>query len=276
MRGTLLGMSLAGFLVFGAAAGALAQAQRQERLAQAQPGPARNEQVQVEDGGVFQQMQSIVVPPKAGAPFTSTLQTEWERTMADGGSITLVNERKIARDSQGRIYQERWWLVPKNGNVKSFLTAIQINNPVTHTTISCLAATKVCEIRNYWPSQETEFKFDGPSTGPIANDTGYAIHENLGKQIVAGVETQGVRESVLYNEGVFGNNKKFTVAREYWYSPQLGINLRSRRSDPRAGTQTFTMVNLNMAEPEAQLFETPQGYQAVDMRPKAEVSVEPK
>jgi hypothetical protein len=273
MRATLVGWSLAGML---AMAGGVGAQGLQGQAAQVQPGPARNEQVQVEDGGVFQRFASIVIPPKANAPFVSTLQTEWVRTMADGGSVTLVNERKIARDGSGKIYQERWWLVPKNGNAKPFLNAIEISDPSVHTIYTCWTQRKVCEIRNYWPTQETEFKFDGPSTGPIANDKGYAIQENLGKQLVAGVETQGVRESVTYNPGAFGNDKTLTVAREFWYSAELGMNLISKRSDPRVGTQTFTIANLSLAEPDAGLFEVPQGYQVVDMRPKAEVSVEPK
>lgn len=64
-------------------------------------------------------MESIVIPPKRKAPFCFTLETEWFRTMADGGTITMVNQRRIARDSEGRIYQERRFLVPKNGKQES-------------------------------------------------------------------------------------------------------------------------------------------------------------
>src|SRR5579863_6524727 len=138
-----------------------------------------------------------------------------------------------------------------------------------------MTATKVCQLRNYWPSQTTEFRFGGTATGPLSNNRGYAIHEDLGKQLVAGVETQGTRENVLYNPGTFGNDKSITVLREFWYSPELGMNLLSKRSDPRAGTQTFTVSNLSLAEPDTQLFEVPQGYEVEDMRPKPEAT-EPK
>ena len=67
-------------------------------------------------------MESIVVSAKAQAPFTLLLETEWVRTLDDCGTITLVNKRRIARDSDGRIYQERWFLVPKNGNIESEMT----------------------------------------------------------------------------------------------------------------------------------------------------------
>jgi len=59
------------------------------------------------DGGVRETLDSISIPPMQNAPFTATLQTEWMRAMSDGGTITLVNERQIARDRKGRIYEER-------------------------------------------------------------------------------------------------------------------------------------------------------------------------
>jgi hypothetical protein len=65
---------------------------------------------------------------------------------------------------------------------------------------------------------------------------------------------------------VFGNDRKVSIEREYWYSPELGINLLSKRSDPRLGTQTFTATRLIVAEPDPKLFELPEGYHVIDRR----------
>ena len=73
----------------------------------AQPvGPQKPvQQYYVEDGGAHGEvLESIVIPPKLNAPFTLLLQTEWVRGLPDGGSIATVNERRIARDAEGRIY----------------------------------------------------------------------------------------------------------------------------------------------------------------------------
>jgi hypothetical protein len=93
--------------------------------------------VHVEDGGVSEMMESIVVSAKPQAPFTLTLETEWVRMLGDGGTITSVNKRRIARDAAGRVYQERWFLVPKNGNVESQMTTVQIADPSAHTLYNC-------------------------------------------------------------------------------------------------------------------------------------------
>jgi hypothetical protein len=229
------------------------------------------QQYTVADGGVRETLESIVIPPKAQAPFTLTLETEWVKALNDGGTITLVNKRQIARDAAGRIYQERWFLVPKNGKAESRMTAIQIADPNTHTLYNCfpLAREHTCELTEYAPSTTAIYKMEGPPTGPLPGDQGNAIHEELGKQFIAGMETVGTRDSLIYNPGVFGNDRTLTMEREFWYSVQLGINLLSIRSDPRIGKQTFTVTTVVLGEPDAALFELPAGFKVVDRRQSA-------
>src|ERR1700676_3558792 len=56
----------------------------------------KQQQFYVQDGGTRETLESIAITPKAGAPFTLTLQTEAVRTLYDGGTVTMVNQRKIA------------------------------------------------------------------------------------------------------------------------------------------------------------------------------------
>jgi hypothetical protein len=231
---------------------------------------AAQQKVHVQDGGVSERLESIVVPPKAHAPFSSLLQTEWMRTLADGGTITWVNERRIARDGNGRVYQERWALVPKDQKEASVMTTIQISDPSRHTTYSCFTSSHVCRLSQYDGSTSVIYKVEGPPTGPLPNDLGFAVQEHLGTQLVSGMETEGTRESTIYNPGAFGNDRQLTVSREFWYSPQLGINLVSKRSDPRFGTQNFTITNLILSEPDPHLYELPEGYTVLDVRESAQ------
>jgi molybdate transport system permease protein len=148
------------------------------------------------------------------------------------------------------------------------MTTIQISDPNNHTHYNCFPATRDCELGLYGPTTSTGFDVQGAAaTGPLPDDMGYSIHEDLGKQLTSGLETVGTRENTIYNPGVFGNDRKITVSREFWFSPKLGINLISKRSDPRFGTQTFTITNLILSEPDPQLFELPEGYKVVDLRP---------
>jgi hypothetical protein len=224
----------------------------------------------VPDGGVSQRLHSVFIPPKLNAPFSLILQTEWERTLADGGTITLVNQRKIARDSKGRIYQERWTLVPKNGDKKSEITMIQVSSPETHVLYNCAEdGRQQCVKLAYEWSSTAEYRENEARSGELPSGKGSVIHDDLGKQLLEGVEAEGTRISTIYNPGVFGNDRQMTVQTETWFSSQLGFNLLSVRTDPRFGKQTFTVTNLILSEPDPKLFELPQGFAAAETREPA-------
>ena len=228
--------------------------------------------VRAEDGGVNEMMESIVVSSKAQAPFTLTLETEWVRVLGDGGTITAVNKRRIARDAAGRVYQERWFLVPKNGNAESEMTTIQIADPNAHTLYNCFFVgdkRNVCELLTYKQMTPAVNTTERTSAGELPDNQGSFVHEDLGKQFISGVETVGVRDARTYNPGVFGNDRKVTVEREVWYSPQLDLNLLSIRSDLRTGKQTFTATNVILGDPGPALFELPAGFKVADHRQTA-------
>jgi len=67
------------------------------------------------DGGTREMLISILIPSLPNAPFTAIVNTEWIRQFADGTTITLKNRRAIARDTAGRVFQERRLLVPDDG-----------------------------------------------------------------------------------------------------------------------------------------------------------------
>jgi hypothetical protein len=263
------------FLV-GASGWLCAQQPEQEQAPQepdrrwTKPGP-------VQDGGVRQVLESIVIPPIPGAPFTATLDTEWVRFTPDGGTITFVNERHIARDGRGRIYEERWALVPKfhpNGDIPSKLTWIQIADPKLHTLYNCSTDKHVCDLLTYDPAKDlTAAQPRTPPPAAAAGDRGLPTTlEDLGTRNIAGVETVGIRQTYRIEIGSMGNDQPMTSVKEEWHSQELGINLLSIRSGPMVGKQTFTITELNASEPDPQLFELPSGYKVTDQRKNPPIS----
>ena len=222
--------------------------------------------VRVPDGGTSGRMESIFVPPKPGAPFSLTLATEWSRPMANGGSFTLANERHIVRDSKGRIYQERWILVPRGSKIKSQMDIFQITDPEQHTWYNCITALKECRIYNYRLTTAENYQPAIGASGPLPEGNGFRTHEDLGEANTAGVDTHGYRETVTLNPGVMGNDRPMVTTREFWYSAQLGFNMVSIVDDPQNGKQVFTVKELSTAEPDLSYFDVPEGYKVVDHR----------
>lgn len=90
--------------------------------------------------------------------------------------------------------------------------------------------------------------------------------EDLGKQSISGIETVGTRETVVIAAGQIGNDSPLEVQREYWYSPQLGVNLVSKLQDPRVGVQNFEVSEIALTEPDAKLFKVSGKMKIIDLR----------
>lgn len=225
------------------------------------------------DGGVREVLESIVIPPIPHAPFFATLDTEATKYSADGATMTFVNERNIARDGQGRIYEERWLLVPKNGNVKSSMNWIQIADPKQRTLYNCSPQRHICDLLVYDPASDLSAASPRKDTSrALPHGDGNVAWEDLGNRNIAGIDTVGTRETTTMNAGTMGNDQPLISMREYWHSDQLGINLLSIRSNPMFGKQTFTVTEITPGEPDAQMFELPAGYTVNDQRKNAPVS----
>ena len=218
------------------------------------------------DGGTRQTLESLFIPPKAGAPFSLVLDTEWAKPMFSGGTYTVANRRRIMRDSTGRIYEERWGLVPKGSKVASEMTWIQIADPNAHTQYNCAVRAKRCFLLRYNGLVTGEYTPAVHPSGPLPNGEGVLVHEELGAGDVAGVAVQGVRETTTINPGAEGNDVAMVTVREFWYSAPLGIDLRSRLQSPYSGRQVFTASEVVTAEPESRFFAVPQGYTVMDQR----------
>jgi hypothetical protein len=215
------------------------------------------------DGGTRQVLVSILIPSVPNAPFSATVVTEWIRQLADGSTITLGNRRAIARDKAGRIFQERRLLVPNDGKQESIVTQIEISDPVAHDLYICVPQEHVCQVEVFSPP---EFIHSGEPANFATRRPGSPTLEDLGKQSRAGLETEGTRETTVIESGAIGNDTPIMVRREYWYSPQLSVNIISKLQDPRVGTQSFEVSDIVLGEPDAQLFKVPGNSKVIDLR----------
>lgn len=86
------------------------------------------------------------------------------------------------------------------------------------------------------------------------------VKEQLGKQLIEGVEADGTRTTITIPAGEIGNERAIEIVSERWYSPELQLVVMTRHSDPRTGETTYKLTNINRAEPAKSLFEVPAGY----------------
>lgn len=214
-------------------------------------------------GNTQMRVVSIVVPPLTNAPFTATVSTTWVRKLGDGSTVTIQNHRTIARDNAGRIYQQRRNLYAEGDARQKEVRQIEISDPETREIYYCYPAARNCELHDY---DARPVSAPVIPAGPINDGKAFLTREPLGNDTISGVEAVGTRETTTISAGAFGNDQAVSIVKEFWYSPQLGINVIEKRQDPRAGTQTFVVSDISLGEPDAKLFETPAGFRITDTR----------
>jgi hypothetical protein len=226
-----------------------------------QPYPAPNiptvPVVHAPDGGTRQTIQSIDVPLLTNSPFTATVDTVWVKILPDGSTATNKNRRTIARDSSGRVFEERHFLTP-NEDVQPRLQALQYRDPNRHEFTNCMVQQRVCYVSPMMASARSSMPtVERRATNPNVKD------EALGDKNENGLNLVGTREITTIPTGAIGNTKPEPIVKEFWYSPVLGLNMVTKRFDPRTGSQDFLVNHLVQGEPDPKLFVPPSGYRIV-------------
>ena len=217
------------------------------------------------DGGSREMIASIAVPPMPKAPLSATVETEWTRYLENGARMVLKNRRLIARDSLGRVFQERRTFVTDGSPVPSQVWRTELAEPQTHTVAYCDTRSRVCELHRYVgpPSQPVA------SAGAVAKVTNSLVREDLGVQTFNGLDLIGTRETQTLGLTATGSDRPLAVVKEFWYSKELGLNVITKRNDPRSSAEVFTVTDIHPTEPDRSLFVLPADARIVDLRSPA-------
>lgn len=205
-----------------------------------------------------------------GAPFSATASSETTQSLQDGTTIHRTTSSTLYRDSQGRFRREvtlsGFGPLQTSGKTHTMIT---IGDPVAgaHYLLD--------------PEQKVAHKMTPPTDGKrgaLSNGNAQAFDQkmqkrmaseeasgdlkkqSLGTQAINGVNAVGTRITRTIPAGQIGNDKPIQVVFERWYSPDLQIVVKSTRSDPRFGTTTYFITNVQRAEPAAALFTVPSDY----------------
>ena len=207
------------------------------------------------DGRVAEWMYGEHIPSVPGLPFSARVELEMVNQLQDGTLITHKTFNVDARDSKGRTRNEaRNWINPSSGE-EPRLTRIELYDPSTKLRTNLYPLTKIAR---QWPvGTPGPIPAPSPASAPPKPETS---REEIGTDTIDGIPVRGVRVSQTYPTGSLGNDRPLTVVTEYWYSQELRINLLTKRTDPRSGTQNVRVTELVRQEPDSVLFTIPEDY----------------
>jgi hypothetical protein len=84
--------------------------------------------------------------------------------------------------------------------------------------------------------------------------------EDLGTQVVNGVEAQGVRVITVIPTGQIGNDRDLKTVVDRWVSSDLHVLVKSVTTSSRSGPVHYDLTNLVLGPPDPALFQVPPGY----------------
>lgn len=198
-----------------------------------------------------------------GAPYSAQAVTQFTQTLASGDHIQRTTNGSIARDSQGRTRTERSFgaigaLSAGRGAGKT----VMIYDPVASKSYVLESESKTARLMQIPAARAANASTHAPRALASAKT------EELGTQVVQGVNAEGKRVTRVIPAGQEGNEKEIDIVTETWYSPDLQVVVMSKTSDPRYGDSVYQLTGITRAEPDPALFAVPSDYTIKEVSPR--------
>ena len=100
----------------------------------------------------------------------------------------------------------------------------------------------------------------GAGRRPAAQTDVNVKRETLAAQSMNGILASGSRVTRTIPAGTIGNSQAIEAVRETWMAEDLKVPLMTKMSDPRTGTTTTELTNINRSQPDPSLFQIPSDY----------------
>lgn len=244
-------------------------------------------------------------PPVKDAPYSADAVTETVQSLADGNKIRRTNTAKVYRDSQGRVRREETirgigpWSTGKHAK-----TTIFINDPVEGAQYVLHAESKTASktptpaiqgrigpaTRERREESRSEIRIVRESSSsasaqangePVRPNVAKAVSvrafnlamdvepqtESLGTKMIEGVSAEGTRTTITIPADQVGAERDIVIVDERWRSPELGVDLMTKHSDPRMGETTYRLTDIQRGEQPLTLFQPPADYEIDDDAP---------
>jgi hypothetical protein len=191
---------------------------------------------------------ALHIPAIPNSPFTASEDLEIQQVLADGTSIAQRMLLRVGRDASGRTHQEAGYFKAESNPGPTKLEAIVLFDPTTgiRTTIDPERRTA---------SQVVTGRREKSGVAQSGNQ------QDFGVEMLDGESVHHTASSRTIEVGSQGNDRPIVITDEVWRSTDLDVNLMMRHEDPREGTVTMKLTELQRGNPSPDFFQIPIGYQ---------------
>jgi hypothetical protein len=195
-----------------------------------------------------------------GAPYSAQAVTQFTHTLANGDHIQRTTTGFVARDSQGRTRTERsFGAIGALSAGSDAGRTVMIFDPVASKSYVLDPASRTVRSTPIPAARLNPHVLQRPGLPSTKA-------EELGTQVMQGVNAEGKRVTRVIPAGKEGNEKEIDIVTETWYSPDLQVVVMSKTSDPRYGDSVYQLTGIARTEPDPALFAVPSDYTMRDYK----------
>jgi hypothetical protein len=207
-----------------------------------------------------------------GFPYSADEVIVTTQNLEDGSKITIKHLVKIYQDSQGRKRFESFRPGVESVGQDDSLESVQIIDPVAGATYDLNPRKRTAQrkvLRRLTPSLHPQTTGASADVTPARPGLPRLAREDLGTQVIEGLEARGERFTRTIPAGAQGNDRPLQITSEIWSSADPPLVLLRMTSDPRHGESVMHLTNLVFEEPPAELFQVPPDYTVEELQPVA-------
>jgi hypothetical protein len=213
-----------------------------------------------------------------GARYSAKATSETKQTLTDPTTgttihLTTTTQSALYRDSQGRSRRE----VTLSGFGGKTHKLVTIADPVAgvhyvvddeHQVVHKMSLrshggnASGATAAGVFPEKMKARMQAEEASGALKKESGSPNVTVNVNGVSASVSTEYTKITRKILQGEIGNDTEMQVVSERWYSPKYQMVVMSTRSDPRFGTTTYTVSNIQTTGPgpDPSLFTIPAGY----------------
>lgn len=198
-----------------------------------------------------------------GLPFQAERTTRIYHKLIDGNEISREEHETIARDDDGRFYDESKLTSSGGKPLPNAGTFHLVADPVAHTTINWSTFSQVATSSHIGPTAHltvTPLQAQRDETAFIPKNSSIITTQDLGKKTIAGLPATGTRTTTAIHAGAIGNTRDIVITHEVWISTDLQITISESDDSPVSGTRTAEITSITRTAPPPTLFQLPPDY----------------
>lgn len=215
--------------------------------------------------------QGALIPPASypvvDAPFSAVIEVKRVEILPDKTRAHHQFTTRFVRDGAGRQRVETGGDTWKDS---SSAPDVLIYDVVAQTSIHLNTANATAKIVAM-PVRHEAVRVPASQPGSSAADPRPPESEDrryLKPKKIAGLTAVGTLTTRIIPAGTEGNAKDIKITDELWVSPDYRMPLMRIEDDPRHGHLEIKVTRFTAGEPNAKLFEIPQGYSIETEGPK--------